>query len=90
MITITLVSPMDCPNCERVKETIERLKTKYTISIQQVDAYSLEGERLAVHHGILVSPGVFVNGEFIGMGNVPPEKIESRIKELSTYNKADA
>jgi glutaredoxin len=78
MVTITLVGPRDCQVCEKVKEEIEGLKTKYPqISIEQIDAYSLAGEELVLKHGILASPGILVNDTFIGSGSLPLDKLKA-------------
>jgi glutaredoxin len=80
MIEITLVSPTNCPNCEKVKESIERLKTRYPqIEVKLIDAYSPEGEGLVLQHGIMTSPGILINDVFIGAGNVTTAKIEDYI-----------
>lgn len=85
MITITLVGPMDCPNCEKVKESIEGLRQSYPqIKINQIDAYSPEGEELVLEHGILASPGILVDGTYVGSGNFPLAKIEAHIANSAT------
>lgn len=82
-ITVTLVGPTDCPLCAEVKETVEALKSKYPLSVQQIDAYSPEGEELVLEHGILASPGVLINGTFIGAGNLSSWKLENYIQKLA-------
>lgn len=85
MVTITLVGPRDCPVCEKVKDAIEEgLKTKYPqIDIEQIDAYSPEGEELVLEHGILASPGIIVDGTYIGSGGISISKIEDCLLAIS-------
>lgn len=81
MITVTLVSPADCPNCVDVKEQLGNLKKTYPkLVIESVDAHSPEGEELILKHGILASPGILINGKFFSMGAVSEQKLELAIK----------
>lgn len=84
MITITLVGPKDCPNCEIVKESIEELKSSYPqIEVVQIDAYSPEGEDLVMQHGIMTSPGILIDDELIGTGNIPLSMLRQYIDDNS-------
>ncbi len=84
-MTITLVGPTDCQICEKVKEEIDGLKTKYPqLSIKQLDAYSPEGEELVLEHGILTSPGILVNDTYIGSGSLPLDIVEAYLTDSAT------
>lgn len=40
------------------------------IVVNEVDAISPDGLRLSIAHGVLITPGVIVNGQFLAMGTV--------------------
>lgn len=40
------------------------------ITVEEIDANSPLGLRLSIEHGVLVMPGVIVNGRFLAMGSI--------------------
>ena len=84
MIKVTLIRPDGCSHCVAVKETLEKLKDKYDIALEEVDMASDEGQSLVQKFGILSSPGILVNDEFFAMGGATEEQFEEKFKELSS------
>lgn len=84
MIIITLVSPANCPNCAEVREQINGLKETYhELVIETVDSHSPAGEALVLKHGILASPGILLNDQFLGMGAISDQKIRQAINQAA-------
>lgn len=40
------------------------------ITVEEIDATSPLGLRLSIEHGVLVMPGVIMNGRFLAMGSI--------------------
>lgn len=85
MRKITLVRPKTCINCYRcegIKRALGRLKAEFPdIEIEEIDALSEEGIKLVRENQITYTPGVFLNGKFIGMGEMKESDLRPKLAE---------
>jgi len=85
MIKITLIRPSGCQHCVQVKGTVEKLKTDYPdLTIEEIEATTLEGRTLILKHGILSSPGILINDQFFAMGGATEKQLREKFNELKT------
>lgn len=71
VIRIQLLTSPDCAHCETVRALLIRVQTdRQDVAVEEIDATSPLGLRLSIEHGVLVMPGVIVNGRFLAMGAV--------------------
>jgi len=87
MRKITLVRPKTCINCYRcegIKRALGRLKSEYPdIEIEELDAMTPAGQKLVEENHITYTPGLFLNGQFIGMGELKETEIRAKIAEIA-------
>lgn len=86
MINISLVTMPACPQCETVKNILERLKAEYDLQVREISAESSEGQDLIERYGILTVPGIFINDRFFAMGLTEEETFRKKFDELSKTN----
>lgn len=83
---VTLVRPPTCINCYRcegIKRALGRMKNEYPdLEVEEMDALSEEGRKLVAEHQITATPGVFVDGRFIGMGEMTEAELRQKIASV--------
>lgn len=80
---ILLLTKDQCNFCAQAKGILERLRVEYGFSLSLLDLSSPEGESLALRHGILFPPGVFIDGEPFSYGRLSERKLRREIERLS-------
>lgn len=84
MAKIQLVKTPHCAICARVKKMIDsEIKPQFPdLEVEEIEATTPQGQELVVKHGIMVSPGVLVNGELFSMGGADKQKLIEKLKSL--------
>ena len=85
-IDVCLLTLRDCAFCEQAKYVLGRLSHEYPLAITEVALESVEGRALAVQHGVMFAPGVFINGTLASYGR-PSER---RLRRILTRHHSDA
>ncbi len=82
MIKVTLIRPNGCQHCVAVKEVLEKLKSEYDLTVEDIDMATEEGQALVQKYGILSSPGILINDEFFAMGGATEEQFREKFESL--------
>lgn len=83
MIKVTLIRPSGCQHCVAVKKILENMKVDYpTLTIEEIDMVTLEGQEMVKKYHILSSPGILVNDEFFAMGGATQKQFKKKFDEL--------
>lgn len=83
MIKVSLIRPKGCAHCEQAKRILEKLRGEYpTLTVEDIEATSPEGQSLIIKHGIMSSPGILVNDEFFAMGGATENQFRQKFEEL--------
>lgn len=77
---ILLLTKEHCDFCAQAKGMLERLQVEYGYALSLLDLQSPEGENLALRHGILFPPGVFLDGEPFSYGRLSERKLRREIE----------
>ena len=85
-IDVWLLTQRDCAFCEQAKNVLGRLSHEHLLSVTEIALESVEGRALAVQHGVMFAPGVFINGTLASYGR-PSER---RLRRILTRHDSDA
>ena len=85
-IDVWLLTQRDCAFCEQAKNVLGRLSHEHLLSVTEIALESVEGRALAVQHGVMFAPGVFINGTLAAYGR-PSER---RLRRILTQHQAQA
>lgn len=50
------------------------------VQVDEIDASSPRGLRLSIEHGVLVMPGLILNGRFLSMGSITEAALNRELK----------
>ena len=79
-IDVWLLTQRDCAFCEHAKAVLGRLSHDHPLAVTEITLESVEGQALALQHGVMFAPGVFINGTLASYGR-PSER---RIRRILT------
>ena len=85
-IDVWLLTQRDCAFCEQAKNVLGRLSHEYPLAVTEIALESVEGRALALRHGVMFAPGVFINGTLASYGR-PSER---RLRRILTRHDSDA
>jgi glutaredoxin len=81
MIHVLVLTREQCHWCYEAKATLEQSATIYDLTIDTLDITTPEGEALAVQHGVLFPPGVFLDGALFSCGRLPERKLRKALEQ---------
>ena len=85
-IDVWLLTQRDCAFCEQAKNVLGRLSHEYPLAVTEIALESVDGRALALQHGVMFAPGVFINGTLASYGR-PSER---RLRRILTRHDSDA
>ncbi len=85
-VTLQTVSVPGCVDCARFKRLWdEKLSKEFpSITLQEINAITPEGQELVGKFGIMASPGVIVNGELFSVGAVNEQALRDKLVSLKS------
>ena len=84
-LRILLLTQENCGFCDAAKGILDRLSTKYLLSVTSLSLNSPDGQELAAKNGILFPPGIFIDGDAFSYGRPSEGKLQREIeRRLST------
>jgi glutaredoxin len=89
-IRVTLLTRPQCGFCEDAKAILTRLAREYPLVIETMELDSSEGERLALEGGVLLPPGIFLDGEPFSYGRPSERKLRRAVAQRSAGAHASA
>ena len=83
-IKIQEISTPGCVHCAKAKEILEKeIKPNFPeVEVEYIDGLSETGQKMVQEYGIMVSPGIIVNGELFSVGGLDKNKLIAKIKSL--------
>lgn len=81
-IQVQLLSIEGCKYCDEARALLERLRNEYPLDLVVMDAESDCGQALALRHGVLFPPGIFIEGEFVQYGRPSERKVRARLAQI--------
>ena len=83
-IEVLLLTTESCHFCDHAKAVLSRVSEEYPLAVSELPIASPEGRRLAERDGILILPGIYVDGELFGYGRLSEGKLKRRLREQRT------
>lgn len=81
-IRVQLLSAEGCHYCRAARALLDRLRCEYPLSVEELDYESAAGQELALRHGALFPPGIFVEGEFVQYGRPSERKVRAWLRQV--------
>lgn len=72
---ITMLSQDNCGFCEHAKQVLARVGVRYRLQVTEISLDSPEGQAIAASAGVLVAPGVLVDGRPFSFGRLSERKL---------------
>lgn len=72
---VTLLTQSDCAMCGQAKDVLARVGADHPLEIVEIGLGTVEGQELALRHGVLFAPGVLLDGEPFGYGRLSERKL---------------
>ncbi|MGW5063658.1 glutaredoxin family protein [Streptomyces sp. NPDC004096] len=80
---ITLLTQADCTLCDHAKDVLAEVAADHPLSVTEIDLGSEEGQRLALHAGILFAPGVLLDGLPFSYGRLSERRLRRSLTKPS-------
>ena len=80
MIEVKVLKTPGCGHCAMVMKELEELKEEFDLNIVEVDVAAHPEE--AMKYGVMVSPGIVINGKLATQGGVSKEELRKKLEEL--------
>ena len=78
-IHVVLLTQASCAFCDDAKRLLERLAEEYPLRVDLVDLASPMGRGLAEDGGVLLPPGIFIEGEAFSYGRPSGRKLRKAL-----------
>jgi glutaredoxin len=78
-IGVVLLTQADCGFCDDAKALLGRLAVEYPLQVSTVDLATPAGQQLATEGGIMLPPGIFVDGEPFSYGRPSERKLRKAL-----------
>jgi len=87
---VLILTQEHCGFCEQAKEVLDRLSVEFGFSFSTLDMGSPEGQTLAMRGGVLLPPGIFLDGEPFSYGRLSERKLRREIERRLKPVQGDA
>ena len=67
-VSVLLLTQPACEFCDHAKAVLEELGQEFSLNVRELDLGSPDGRQLALDHGVLFAPGIFLNGALASYG----------------------
>jgi len=84
---LVLTAPA-CHYCDEAQSLIARLGREFELVVETRSAADDAGRALALAHGVLFPPAIFVNGSFVQYGRPSERKLRARLQEVGAQLRA--
>ena len=81
MTTVLLLTAPACHYCDEARALLARLSDEFELVVETHSAADDAGRALALAHGVLVPPAIFVNGQFLQYGRPSERKLRAGLVE---------
>lgn len=81
-IHVQLLSAEGCTYCHEALALLDRLSSEYPLDVEVLPVERDSGREMALRHGVLFPPGIFIGGEFLQYGRPSERKVRARLAEI--------
>lgn len=84
-IKIQEVTTSGCSHCAEAKKILEEeIKPNFPdVEVEYIDMMTDQGQKMVQEYGIMVSPGIVINGELFSVGGLNKDKLIEKITSLN-------
>jgi len=86
--TVLLLTAPACHYCDDARALLTRLVEEFEFELETDSTTAESGRGLALAHGVLFPPALFVNGAFLQYGRPSEGKLRVRLQEVGAQERA--
>ena len=90
MTTVLLLTAPACRYCDEATSLLARLTEEFELVVETRSVADDSGRALALKHGVLFPPAIFVNGSFVQYGRPSERKLRARLLEVGARTRLRA
>lgn len=87
---VLLLTAPECRYCADAKHVVDRLAEEFELDLETRSIEDEGGRALALEHGILFPPGIFIDGAFVQYGRPSERKIRQRLAATGARRRTEA
>ena len=80
-VAIPLLTQQDCGFCDHAKQVLTRVDKDIPLHVTEVDLATPAGQQLAREAGVLVAPGVLVDGRPFSFGRLSERRLRRALRQ---------
>lgn len=88
MTTVTLLTRAECALCEHAKAVLARVGADHPLTVEEIGLDTRTGREMAVGHGVLLAPGILLDGRLHGYGRLSEKKLRRELSHASAARPA--
>lgn len=81
---VVLLTQEHCSFCDDAKRLLDRLAGEYELAVREVDLNSPEGEALARDAGVVLPPGIILEGDAVAHGRPSERRLRRELDRRLT------
>jgi glutaredoxin len=78
---VLLLTREDCAFCHDAEEILGRLSKEYAVRVRTVDLDTPEGQELGERGGVLLPPGILIDGRGFSYGRPSERKLRRELEK---------
>jgi glutaredoxin len=90
MTNVLLLTAPACHYCDEARSLLARLASEFELQVETQSATEASGLALALTHGVLFPPAIFINGAFVQYGRPSERKLRARLLEVGAHPRVAA
>jgi len=88
--SVLLLTAPACHYCDEAQALLAHFAKEFELEVETCSAADAAGRALALAHGVLFPPAIFVNGVFLQYGRPSERKLRARLLEVGARARASA
>lgn len=85
---VLILEAPGCRYCDDAKALLGRLADEFALEVVTASAREEPGRSLALEHGVLFPPGIFVDGELVQYGRPSEGRLRTHFAKLGVPKRA--
>jgi len=82
-VDVVILTQAHCAFCQDAQRILERLAREYVLTVRNVDLNSAEGQALAQAGGVLLPPGIVIDGQAVSHGRPSERRLRRELDRMA-------
>lgn len=85
---VLILDAPGCRYCGDAKALLARLAAEFALEVETTGAHGEPGRSLALEHGVLFPPGIFIDGRLVQYGRPSEGRLRAHLGKLGVPKRA--